>query len=161
GVALEGERLLARLRIPDLDGLVPRTGNQAFAVRAEDHVVDPCGVPLEGGESLASLGVPHLQRVASVGDQALAIRAEQPHATTAFECDEYLASLGIPHLPISTGQALAVRAEDHADGIALEGEQLLTRPGIQHLFMDGQALAVRAELYGYATGSGGDLHSEK
>ena len=62
GVPLEGEELLAGLRIPHLHRSVSTEPGQAFAVRAEGHAEDLASVPLEGEEFLAGLGIPHLHR---------------------------------------------------------------------------------------------------
>src|SRR5262249_33547458 len=63
GVPLEGEDLLASLRIPHLylSFRTTRSASQAIAIGAEGHAGDTGVVPLAGKDLLAGLRIPHFQ----------------------------------------------------------------------------------------------------
>src|SRR5205823_5798085 len=111
-VPLDGEEFLPGPCIPYLDRFVHRSAGQALAVRAEGHPGDPVGMPLQGKELLAGLGIPYFhftsfERRTSTR-QASAVRAEG-HAggrhtadeSLEGEGEEFLAGLRIPHLHLA------------------------------------------------------------
>src|SRR5262249_35469824 len=86
-VSPERARLTARVRGPELDGLVTARRGQAFAVGTEDDAVDGAGVALEAVDFLAGGEVPDLDlarlvvqgvadRYAADGGEAFAVGAE-------------------------------------------------------------------------------------
>ena len=127
-------------RIPDLHGPIPAARGQPGPVGTEDDAVDSAGVPLEGEEFLAGLGVPHLHRPIV----ATALARRLPSGLKATLCDQAVCPLrersSWPVCASHTftvvtraGQAFAVRAEGHAVATALEGEEFLAGLGIPHL----------------------------
>src|SRR5262249_10157500 len=159
---LEGEDFLTSLRLPHLHYLSARAG-QALAVWTEDHAADSTGVPLEGEELLAGLGIPNLYRSISLSaGQSLPLPAERDGGDLAgvpLEGEHLPAGRCIPHLHLASvlaGQAFAVWAEEHAiqGSTALKGKEFLAGLRIPHLHLAklphlpvarGQAFAVRAE----------------
>src|SRR5262249_14328691 len=72
-----GWSLLQGRCVPDAD-VFPAGRDDLVAVRAEGDAVDPAGVPAEGQDLLAGLGVPELEALvrAGAGDEAAAVGAE-------------------------------------------------------------------------------------
>src|SRR5207302_797539 len=103
-VPLEGEGLLASLRVPQPDRSVPAAAGQALAVVAERHEADPAGLSLEGEGLLVSLRVPHRHRLAiAPRGQTLAIGAERKaaeHAGVPLKGSASTLYLSCPVIPL-------------------------------------------------------------
>ena len=73
----KGECFSARLRVPNFDGLVGASTDDALAIGTECHAHHKIGMPFKGEYFLARLCIPHLDRsVLASADDALAIRAK-------------------------------------------------------------------------------------
>src|SRR5436305_1484041 len=76
-MSLEGEQFQARVRIPDLERLVPAPRDDPLAVGTETHAADTVRVPLEGEQFQARLRIPDLHSlIFAPRDDPLAISAD-------------------------------------------------------------------------------------
>ena len=77
-VVPESQRLLADLRVPDLDQVVTTGRNDPTAIRGERHAVDRPGVACQGCEGTSGRDLPDPNRlVLARGGYPAAVRAER------------------------------------------------------------------------------------
>src|SRR5262245_19178860 len=164
-MALEGEQLLPRPRIPYLHlcanvgllGFIPGAtrGRQTCAVRAEHNAADGRGSPVQGQGHRGGEDVPDLHgAVLKCAGQVFSVRAKSYAVDSAglpLEGEKFLTGLRVPDLDgftFAAGQTCAVWAEYHTPVTSLESQQLPARLSIPHLRPVGtsadQALAVWA-----------------
>src|SRR5262249_36847295 len=79
GVPLEGQQLLPRGHVPDLDAVVVAGRGQTLAVRAERNLPDPVLVSAQGAHLASGLQIPDLDLAGSLRPiVAVAGRRQQP-----------------------------------------------------------------------------------
>src|SRR5262245_6895796 len=90
GVCRQRENLLARFRVPDLDGVIVARRRQVLPIRAEHHATETLAVAAQGEEDLAGRGVPYLRGVVPARrGQALTVRTEdgtRHHVAVPAQC---------------------------------------------------------------------------
>src|SRR5262245_21689163 len=141
-VALEGENLLARHRIPHLHRRWCAGAGEALAVGTPAHAVNEAPLALKGKLLFAGARVPHPDLDPACGGEASAVGAEAHVLDGALEPLEggFLpAGAGVPqlHRPVvaGAGQAGAVGTPAHAVDPAfepLEGQLLPAGVGVPH-----------------------------